>query len=192
MTASSRLAVKAVLCCSVNIWKQEKMLLCLNGCSVLPPAFGVTVLWLGFVVQRRAPYPNFLPLCLVYVTRVYFNWLNTRTRRRFCTLFQRSCGSFHHMWAFILTLSCSGCSCIYAFWYQYIRKENTEVNSFQMQRTTQTDVAHWAHFVVETCKILSPCFVNLKCLYFSCWNAQPSACGETFRNIAFYWKRNFL
>lgn len=43
-------------------------------CLILPLVFGVTVLWFGFVVQYRAIYPNFLQLCLVCITTIYFSF----------------------------------------------------------------------------------------------------------------------
>lgn len=75
---------------------------CLNVCLILPLVFGVTVLWLGYIVQYRAVYPNFLQLCLVCIASIYFNW--PHTRHRFYTLIQGSRGPRRHMETFMYSL----------------------------------------------------------------------------------------
>lgn len=104
-------AVRVHVQYEANVW------LCVSACLLdLACSASVTLLWLDFVVQHRDPYPNFLQLCLVCITSIYFNW--PHTLHRFYTPIYRLHGPHHHMEMFISTPRSSCSSCIYHFCYQ--------------------------------------------------------------------------
>lgn len=104
-------------CClqlSVCMSNMKQMCDCVSACLLdLACSASVTLLWLDFVVQHRDLYPNFLQLCLVCITSIYFNWPHTTQ-----VLYTRLHGPHHHMEMFISTPRSSCSSCIYHFCYQ--------------------------------------------------------------------------